>query len=572
MAYTEQQLKDAARKAAQAGDYAAVEELYAQAKSARNTQIRGRVEEMGPISRAAIGAVTPLVELGTGIAQAQQRAYRAMGVPDKYLRPDTTQQTIEDVRAARSGAGTAGTVGEVATFALPGGAGTKLATRLLPRAGMVAKAGVIGGTEGAGYELARPEVEGTSRLERAATAGALGLGGGVAGPVLGRVGGGVLGKPSQAVMSTLKRAKDVGVRLPLTVAQMLGGRKDLAARGLSGLEEGLTALPFNPIRGGRENALEAWNLAELRQTAKAGNLRPEAIREAGDAGLRRLQVRRDALYQLAIGGKPLPTRAVPLVRARATIGRLTREARDEVATMLRNISDDFASGNMTAERVKLALSQARVKSSNAFKDGDTYVGEAYKAIYDDLWDALTKAIGPQRTAILKQADALHAQMVPLEEAARGVAARRRSGAPGVVTPQQVQGNLLRKAPRGKASTGRVRGQAQNEAAVQTFSHTIPSVGPGTAEKVSAGALTSGLGAALGGFAGTGLGPAAVGAAIAPYGIAALLRSPTVARALTGMTKVQQNQYVQQLIAALRSNTAAGIGAGAGISASQDQPR
>jgi hypothetical protein len=178
---------------------------------------------------------------------------------------------------------------------------------------------------------------------------------------------------------------------------------------------------------------------------------------------------------------------------------------------------------------------------------------------------LKKSIGTKRANILQRADQLHAQLAPREAAAAMVGARRR-GVSGAYTPDQLGGQILRKSARSTGATGRAPGQAAAEQAGRTFQNTIPPVGPGTAEKLTAGSITGGLGAAVG-FGGAGA-PAALGAMAAPYGIAALLANPTVAKMLTGMTAAQRSQFMRSL--ALRSTQPAVAGTGAAVAESQNE--
>jgi hypothetical protein len=562
MAYTEDELKEAARKAMAAGDTAAAQRLIAAARKAGAEQAASPWTESAAAKtgqgRFLTGAVAPVAEAGLGAAQW---AGKALGA-DSLV--EGSQRAVDAVRAARERAGGFGTAGEIASLALPGGAVAKGLTKL-PKIGAllarspVAAGAAAGATEGAGYELLRPDTPGTSRADRVATAASVGAAGGAAGPTLARTLGGPLGAPSQDVQGTLKRAEGQGVSLPLTTGQMMSGRQDMPARFVRSIEEGLTALPGSRARARRDRAALAWNQADLKEAAGNPQLAAQ-VTEGGDAGLRQLQLAREDLYDRALGSQPLVA-AAPTARAGALINRLPPTTADEARALLASVSDDFTSGNMTPQRAKELISSVRKKASQAYGSGDYTAGEAYEAIHKDLMDNLRTAIGPQRAALLDQADQLHARLVPREEAAQMVGARRR-GLSGAYTPDQLGGRIVANAPRGPAATGRAPGQAATEQAGRAFGSSIPPVGPGTAEKLSASTLTGGLAAAAG--AGSGSLPVAALAAGAPYGIDALLASPGIARAMTGMTAAQKAQFTQQLIEALRSGSAMGAGAGAAL--------
>jgi hypothetical protein len=243
------------------------------------------------------------------------------------------------------------------------------------------------------------------------------------------------------------------------------------------------------------------------------------------------------------------------------VSRQVPEVQGELSVLLKNISDDFGSGNMTAERAKTMLSNVGSKARAAYQAGDYEAGDAYSAVRQDLLDNLRQAIGPQRAALLDRADALHARLVPREEAARMVGARRRD-TPGAYTPDQLGGRIVQGGGRAPAATGRIPGQQEAERAGRVFSGTIPPVGPGTAEKLAASTLTGGAAAVAAGMAG----PAGIIAGAAPYALDAILASPAVARFATGST-AWQKALVEALRKAGVRDPSLALGAGAGLASS-----
>jgi hypothetical protein len=576
MAYTEQELKEAARKAMQAGDTEAAQRLIAAARSAAaapttaaSESARQTYQDVNPVGKILTGFGAAAAEPVLGLGQLAAKGAEKLGanLPES-ISSKGLEERLATVRGAREGAGGWGTAGEIAGMALGEGA---LIGKVLQKAGARALARPVAsnvaagaGTTGA-YEASKGTLGDESRMDRALTGAALGGAGAALPGAVARFARAPAGRPSQDVMRTLVEAERQGVGLPLTTGQMLSGRSDAGARIVRGVEEGLQALPGSPVRAGRERAALAWNEADLRRAGgpDLGGL----VTEPGDAGLRALQQAREALYDQALQGTRLQFDNMPsfVSRTNAVANRLPKAQRDEFLTPFRNMVTDVRDGKFTPEGAKTQISNLRNRASKAYRDGSYELGDAFGQLQQDLLGMLENSIGPERAALLRRADQLHAQLAPREAASAMVGARRR-GVSGAYTPDQLGGQILRKSARATGATGRAPGQAAAEQAGRTFQNTIPPVGPGTAEKLTAGTLTGIPAAAL--AAGGAGAPAALAAGAAPYGLAAILANPAIARMLTGMTAAQRSQFMRML--ALRAGQPAAAGTGAALAASQNE--
>ena len=567
----------AAERAKAAGDERATQELATAARAARQQELgagaKRNMSEANPVVKALAGAGAAAAEPVLGLGQLGAQGLEALGLnlPSGFGSEDLAERAAT-VRGANAGTGAWGTAGEIATLALPSTVAAKAltkvgqtATRALPRAlaGTSTRANVTSGAAGmGGYEALRPQLEGDpSRLERATLGAGLGGAGAYLPGAIARRFRAPIGEPAEDVVQTIVEAEGRGVNLPMTTGQMVSGRPDMGARMIGGLEEGLQMLPGSPTRAGRNRAALAWNQSDLRGAAEAAGEAQlgQRVAAAGDEGLRVLQRARETLYDQALSGVKFRIPNLKgFVRSGRQLQRLTSEQAAEPLQRIQNIVNDLRGGKFSSEGLKEEISSLRVAASNAHRGGQRELGEALDQIREDLLDTLRMVIGPERSQALARADRLHAQIVPREMAAKMVGARRR-GISGAYTPDQLGGQIVRRAPRSTGATGRAPGQESAEAAGRAFRNSIPEVGPGTAEKLAAGGITAGVGAVTG--AGAGAFPA-LAAMLAPYGLSGALANPAVARMLTGMTRAQQSEWARQLVRRAGSAGVAGTGAAA----------
>lgn len=516
------------------------------AQSKRNDASRAEAAALPAPIRAMGGFVHAIAEPAMGLVQgmAALRGRRLPGLEDR----------ASEMRAEREGFGTAGTVGEVGAFAIPGGAGTKFAGKVLPKAlsklaPKLAPAVVAGAVEQGAYEAARPTLEGdSSRLVRGAQGAAWGAGGAAAGSLLPRalaaVGGGMKVAPDAQTLN--REFAKAGLRSPLSVGQTLGG-------GFKSLEDKLAGYPGTGIVPGRERALKKWNTAEMTNAARraaetampempdvAKHQWPEAY-PAGHIGQARIADDITQLYHGAFKGLPdvtLPEK-IGFDKSFSFIDNLAGEQKAQAETVLTSLMRKLQDG-LPSSRIKEVESELRETVSKAYQNGQYDLGDALSAIKQDFRTLYMSDMSPTARNYLEAADQMYASTRPMQQAAATQGALTRGA---VYTPAQKLSRIRANARPSTLASGRVPGQVQAETANRVLGSSLPDVGPGTAEKVLGSSVTGTLGAsALGLISPT----VAVGAAL-PMAVGRTLASPVLARTLTGQNAWQRNPAMQSVI-------------------------
>lgn len=228
--------------------------------------------------------------LSIGAMSAGERMIRALGgrkiTEAAGLHP-------EELEAAKTGAGTAGTIGEIgtdiATLAIPG---TRLgtfisgaATKLLPRA--------LGQAIAGGSVSALTTPGGLDERLKAAEYGA-------AGGAIGEVGGQLLARTAARATEGRQIVKDVQKLVPNATP----GQTTYEGSVIRNLEEGTKYLPFagTKIVKAQKEALGEWNSSILERVRlpQVDTTIPRTPLKSGHEGLKQIQAEFETAYQQAI--------------------------------------------------------------------------------------------------------------------------------------------------------------------------------------------------------------------------------------------------------------------------------
>ncbi len=500
-----------------------------------------------------------------GVAQPLIEGYiggkQLLGLGDEM-----DEKVLAESRAGREGAGGWGTVGEIGSFLLPGGAVAKGATKvasMLPRAsGALSRAGtaiapqVVGqaGLESA-YQGLRGQEEGDPTREERMIEGAKT---GATGALVGEVGARALPrawkamarpsgiKPEALKLERAMRETGVSDLRPgggLTAGQLVDDSTGFGSA-VSGVEETLQRMPgAKNLLQARQRAVGDWNLTEMRKALPV-DLRPK-VKEAGPVGMDQMRTAVGDAYTSAL--KPLEGAPLQLTDQviddlarieQRFIPRVSQASRNTVQQDLDNLLQDIAEGRLSSEGIKQMETGLGKKAWAMGNNGAIEEAKAYKSMLGALRDARDEAIGPESAVRVHELDNAYEMIATLRDAAGFMGAIKE----GVFSPS----HLLRAGTRGQSKWNKAKagskGAKRALAAEQVFGDTIPKVGPGTAEKLAAQA-------AIGGITGTGAGILSGQdplEAAQTSGLAGALGVPAAARLLprlrkpiVGRTKAQQ---------------------------------
>lgn len=551
--YTEQQLRDAARRAYDDGDVATARSLIARARAAGGTpapdaapeslydrfrqtmvgenligygEVDTRGERLGEFIRGATAATARgladvpaipanLAQLGVTLGE------KALGMeePSAASRALASLPDTRDMLAATPYFGpetqyvAPGTAGEyIATageFAGGGGGVSRLTNMARNRAlSSGANAGDIvryGVAPGVASEAAGQLTEGSALEPYARTGAALG-----ASLLAAPRAGAFAGQSESARMANV--LEDAGVR-NVTAGQALGNRRLMGAEGrLQATPQQLEDVTAATMRqlGSTEKLATPTNLAAIEgrlvtemADATAGAVITPGARHANDAARIAIQ------YADNVPGAQL----VPRVRGISRELRALSNANKPVSlTQLREWRSDI--GNLT-----LSSDRATRKAAHALR-----------TLIDDLTDtALTAANRTDDIAKLARAREGYRNFIAVRDAASRAGAER-----GILSPQQLNQSLIRAQGREAYATGRTTNMGEftrSAAAGLRQAPAVPAGGIRTSQGIGAstggaiGALVGGTpGALIGGTAGVAL-PALGQAAMRSNAMQTLLRNP-----------------------------------------------
>lgn len=510
---------------------------------------RAKYEAESWYQKLGRGAVNPLIEAYLGGKQA------LVGLDE------SEKGALEELRAATEAGGGWGTVGEMATFMLPGGAVAKGVTKGLQAAGralpmatravptIAAQAAGQGALEGA-YQGSRATLEGDpSRLERATTGAVTGAAGGLVGEVAPRVlrrAVQAYGRPAMMKPAAARLEREMvreGLDPNLTVGQAADPRT-LTGQLLGGIEETTSRIPgADQLLKGRGEAVGTWNVLEMKK-ALPKDLRGQ-VTMAGPEGMTQMHRAIGKAYDEAldpIRGNPLQLTDNAIDALAEVEGnllpRVPAEAQSRLRTELSNLVDDLSEGRIDADSLKGFETDLREGARAAYMAGDRPVGRVYEAMLESLRQARDEALGAKNAARIRELDRAFGRVADVRDAGGYMGAVRE----GFFTPSQLQGSGQRGASKWEKAEGKAYGTQRAREAEKVFGETIPRVGPGTAEKLAAQALLGGaIGTGVGLASGQDIGTALTGSGL-QYGLGGLAAGavlPLARRAAFGKAPTQR---------------------------------
>jgi hypothetical protein len=335
-------------------------------------------------------------------------------------------------------------------------------------------------------------------------------------------------RPGEQAQRLIDWAARYGQDLKLTPGQAGG-----VGSARAGIEDALTVIPGvkQLIDRRRAGAVDAWNKAQLEAAASPVKPLNESVGEAGTQGIEYVQQKVDDAYRRAVSGArvEVPKGVNPFRRTMEMVSQLPPQEADTVGKYLQNTLELVQSGKLTGDAIIEARSRLDKLASQYYRQGNYTVGEAIDQLEEDYRATVGHFIGERGREALDAANEAYTRLKPINRAAGYKSAVEASGR---FTPSQLVGGVTRGMP------DSVKARAGNEQlqeavlANRVFGNTLPSPGPGTAEKALIASVLGGGGVAAAdvlqgndpiGF----LGPAA-GAGLA-YGLASM--SPTSARAV-----------------------------------------
>lgn len=423
---------------------------------------------MSAPARFAMGVARPVLETAYGMKQ----------LAGGELTPEQRHQ-LAVLRGNKGAAGTAGRVaGEIATFALPAGAGGKAVARfgpLLPRAVQRLAPAAVDVATTAGVEALKSPTADATRGEQALT-GALGAG-------AGRAVGAMAAPFVRGVRPTPQAQALMDRGIPLTPGMVRNG-------GLQALENRLASIPgfAGAISNRQREAVNAWNRDLLQRVT------PDAtISAAGHEGFK------DASAAFTEAYDKLWQRELPLDLSvldgfwkntvqRADVSLDPTSAATFGETLGRLMRGTLTPAAYAADDAILvsgpAISQVddllRKEAQNAGRRGEGQLAEQFGIARRQLKDLLPKDFVNEWNRI----DGLYKEFTILRRAAgyKGAAAQE-----GIFTPDQLLSAAIaadKSAGKGATAKGLAALQSEATQARRVMGSNLPAERLGTAEKLS----------------------------------------------------------------------------------------
>jgi hypothetical protein len=468
-------LSPAALAAKMKADYAQASTPEARAKAYQHYMDQ-QVAGMSTAQRLAAGAGKAVEDTGRGLGQIV-----GLVTPEDVARART-----QDAALMRTGAGVTGNVLGYVGEAIPAGlaAGGATAGAAAGLGARLLTGGLSGGAQGYAAPYASPGEHVANTLVGAGLGAALPGAGAAAGNVM----KGLASADARALI-------EGGVRL--TPGQLLGG----AAKTV---EDKLTSVPVvgGAIRRAQQRALDDFNRASVQKALEPIG---EKLSKTAAAGYEAIQDGREAIskaYDRVLGQMSGRVDSQLTNGIARTLGNHINTLPDNLARKLMQTTDEdvlqkLGKGQLVdGKAVKEIISSLgnEIRAASASQDpAYRQLGKAYQAVQNDVKAMLkrnnSKALGEQ----LADADAAHARMLRVENAAARVGAQE-----GKFTPAQ-----LRSATRAEDASYKKRGFSQGKALLQDWADAgqaaLPSKVPdsGTAGRLMMDAGLLGGGAATG---------------------------------------------------------------------------
>ncbi len=339
--------------------------------------------EMGTGSRMAAGAGKALTDIGRGFGQM-------MGMVPQS---EVDAAKMRDKPLMQTGAGLAGNIGGNVAATLP--------AMLVPGANTVVGSGLLGGALGASQPVASDE----SRLSNTMVGGIGGAGGAMLANTVGRV-----LKPVQSALPPNMQAlasKAEGVYgIPLNAAQKTGSKP------LQVIDSVLDTMPLTAGKQAEAKGLQsrAFNKAVLNTVGESADQATPDVLNAARTRIGAQFNDLSARNSVALGSDFLDT----LTRIESGTNAFTKPGvRDAVDKGL----ELAAQGNLTGRTYQNVRSTLGKQSSDAFKTGNSELGQALKQIQIALDDAATQSVSAADKAAWTQARKQWQALKVIEKAA-----------------------------------------------------------------------------------------------------------------------------------------------------------
>lgn len=421
-------------------DPSAVAKNYLRKRSVATTRDAARsvYDDMSTGERLAVGFARPFVELGLGAKDLAGKVGIGSGLNDE------DRANLERLQEVSGGAGTAGRiVGEVASFALPGGAATKLASKAarFPRAAALAADMVTS----AGVEALKAPTEGESRLGRAVE-GAVGAGVGRA------IGAGARAALTGARPASTQAAALAAQGVPLTPGMARGGM-------LQKLEERIADVPFSgkQLQQRQADAIRAWNRNVLNRTVPEGE-----VTTAGHEGFTQAREAFRSAYD-KLWNQDIPVDVAAVGKSWDTaLASAPPDVAAAAGGKLRELMQGTLDGNLTDTGVAgSAISriddELRKLSTLAARRGEADLAAVYARARDSMRSALPEKVSTE----LSRIDGKYREFAVARRAG-GYKTTAENG--GVFTPSQLlQASVAADRSKGKAAVAEGRAVLQKDA-------------------------------------------------------------------------------------------------------------
>lgn len=354
--------------------------------------------------------------LAIGAMSSGEKMLRALGgrriAEAAGLRP-------EELEAAKEGAGTAGTIGELGTdialTAIPAvGIASRIggtAARLLPRALAQAGAGAI--------------VSGATTpgdLEERAKAAAFGAAGGAGGEIVGTG----LAKFATPSARTIAARKMLAEDVPLTPGQYMGGITQ-------GVENFAAKIPGagELVKLQQREATKGWQQGVFNEVRASGS--PE-IKESGHAGYLKLKDSFDEAYDDLLHKKTI-THLPNLLTEVKDIQRmyrpdLTREGNELLGKKLQSTLENMPSGRLSGSRQRQLERELASEAAEGYKTGNGVLGDVFNDILDTVKASRNESLGGADAAKLVKLDENYGKFKAIQRAMA-------KDSEGIFTPDQL---------------------------------------------------------------------------------------------------------------------------------------
>src|SRR5688572_582215 len=375
---------------------------------------------MSGLERFGAGAGKSVADSATGVAQLLSSKAAPLlnpvggaityaigqhyGLPEK-IEAQVQEQRQLDAPLMDTAAGMVGNVaGQIAQMALPGGGVSARLGRAAPFVESALRSGA--------FSAAQPTTDDQSRGLEALKGAGWGVAGQGIASGLGRAASAAKQSLTPVVQESIEAARRAGI--PLHLSQVTDSRF------LKGLSSVLNTLPLTGAAKASRNQQEAFNRAVGRTFGVDAPQLSDDVMRAARKGI-------GDVYDNVFARNPVSLQSGDLARMAAiensALKNLTADEAQVVRNQFQKIIDDFSGGPVTGSKYQSLREDLR----QAIDESKT--GKAVAALRKALDEAAYRSVGASDSALLKQANAMWANMRTAEKALSQVA-----GAGGNVRP------------------------------------------------------------------------------------------------------------------------------------------